>query len=85
NSMDTFLKLPTWTGTVVSKGNPIPEEQRPKPRAALEAAKKPATVEKEVVDLSGNTLASTPPVINTQPSLNHEQQDTYKVHSQSSH
>ncbi|GJU88671.1 hypothetical protein Tco_1301094 [Tanacetum coccineum] len=30
--MDTFLKLPTWTGTVVSKGDPIPEEHRPKPR-----------------------------------------------------
>nr|GEV98968.1 putative ribonuclease H-like domain-containing protein [Tanacetum cinerariifolium] len=31
-SMDTFLKLPTWTGTIVSKGDPIPEDQRPKPR-----------------------------------------------------
>ncbi|GJS27244.1 gypsy type transposase [Tanacetum coccineum] len=30
--MDTFLKLPTWTGTVVSRGDPIPEEQRSKPR-----------------------------------------------------
>nr|GEX56993.1 transposase (putative), gypsy type [Tanacetum cinerariifolium] len=30
-SMDTFLKLPTWTGTIVSKGDPIPEDQRPKP------------------------------------------------------
>nr|GEV78402.1 hypothetical protein [Tanacetum cinerariifolium] len=31
-SMDTFLKLPTWTETIVSKGDPIPEDQRPKPR-----------------------------------------------------
>nr|GEV49156.1 hypothetical protein [Tanacetum cinerariifolium] len=31
-SMDTFLKLLTWTGTIVSKGDPIPEDQRPKPR-----------------------------------------------------
>ncbi|GJV39238.1 hypothetical protein Tco_1417678 [Tanacetum coccineum] len=29
--MDTFLKLPTWTGTVVSRGDPIPEEQCSKP------------------------------------------------------
>ncbi|GJX42882.1 hypothetical protein Tco_0257872 [Tanacetum coccineum] len=29
--MDTFLKLPTWTRTVVSRGDPILEEQRPKP------------------------------------------------------
>nr|GEY70936.1 hypothetical protein [Tanacetum cinerariifolium] len=31
-SMDTFLKLPTWTGTIVSKGDPILEDQRQKPR-----------------------------------------------------
>nr|GEV54660.1 hypothetical protein [Tanacetum cinerariifolium] len=31
-SMDTFLKLPTWTGTVVSKGDLLPKDQRPKPR-----------------------------------------------------
>nr|GEV52913.1 hypothetical protein [Tanacetum cinerariifolium] len=29
-NMDTFLKLPTWIGTIVSKGDPIPEDQRPK-------------------------------------------------------
>nr|GEV21107.1 hypothetical protein [Tanacetum cinerariifolium] len=28
NSMDTFLKLPTWIGTVVSKGDPLPKDQR---------------------------------------------------------
>nr|GEY82509.1 hypothetical protein [Tanacetum cinerariifolium] len=28
--MDMFLKLPTWTGTVVGRGDPIPEDQRPK-------------------------------------------------------
>ncbi|GKF01460.1 hypothetical protein Tco_0028383, partial [Tanacetum coccineum] len=27
-TMDAFLKLPIWTGTVVSKGDPIPEDQR---------------------------------------------------------
>ncbi|GKE38616.1 hypothetical protein Tco_1462021 [Tanacetum coccineum] len=26
-SMDTFFKLPTWTGIVVSKGNPVLEDQ----------------------------------------------------------
>nr|GEY12934.1 hypothetical protein [Tanacetum cinerariifolium] len=31
-SMDTFLKLPNLIGTIVSKGDPIPEDQRPKPR-----------------------------------------------------
>ncbi|GJS23949.1 hypothetical protein Tco_0452581 [Tanacetum coccineum] len=30
--MDTFLKLPSWTGTIVSRGDPIPDDQRPKPR-----------------------------------------------------
>ncbi|GJY53696.1 hypothetical protein Tco_0445360, partial [Tanacetum coccineum] len=30
--MDAFLKLPKWTGTFVSKGDPIPENQRPKLR-----------------------------------------------------
>ncbi|GJU81537.1 hypothetical protein Tco_1283902 [Tanacetum coccineum] len=69
NNMDTLLKLTTWVARAPKK----------KQRAALEAAKKPATVEKEVVDLSGNTRASTPPVMNTQPSLNHEQHDTYKA------
>ncbi|GJS75917.1 hypothetical protein Tco_0725798 [Tanacetum coccineum] len=33
-NMDTFLKLPTWTGTIVSKGDPIPEGQRPNPRVS---------------------------------------------------
>nr|GFB14627.1 hypothetical protein [Tanacetum cinerariifolium] len=28
--MDAFLKLPVWTRTVVSKGDPIPEDQSPK-------------------------------------------------------
>nr|GEX05989.1 hypothetical protein [Tanacetum cinerariifolium] len=37
-SMDTFLKLPTWTGTIVSKGHPISEEQRPKPRVTPQLA-----------------------------------------------
>ncbi|GJZ03686.1 hypothetical protein Tco_0536961 [Tanacetum coccineum] len=31
-SMDTFLKLPTWIETVVSKGDPLLEDQCPKPR-----------------------------------------------------
>ncbi|GJW48257.1 hypothetical protein Tco_0079903 [Tanacetum coccineum] len=31
-NMDTFLKLPSWTGTVVSQGDLIPKDQWPKPR-----------------------------------------------------
>nr|GEW64881.1 hypothetical protein [Tanacetum cinerariifolium] len=27
-TMENFLYLPDWTGTVVSKGDPIPEDQR---------------------------------------------------------
>ncbi|GKC06641.1 hypothetical protein Tco_0998251 [Tanacetum coccineum] len=27
-----LILLPSWTGTVVSRGDPIPEDQRPKPR-----------------------------------------------------
>ncbi|GJU98222.1 hypothetical protein Tco_1327493 [Tanacetum coccineum] len=176
-NMDTFLKLPTWTRTVVSKGDPIPEDQHPKPRvipplavgtaipeltpfqknlekpnpkivvarekkdqqnlakaeakragagavggpkkkrrvqkhaeltqsglegtlsatpihqAILEATQKPVTivseasprVEKEVVDLSGNTRVSTLPVMDAQPSPHQEHHDTHEVHSQSSH
>ncbi|GKA83831.1 hypothetical protein Tco_0805426 [Tanacetum coccineum] len=40
--MDTFLKLPSWTGTVVSRGDPISDDQRPKPRVTppLEAGAK---------------------------------------------
>ncbi|GJZ88751.1 hypothetical protein Tco_0660533 [Tanacetum coccineum] len=40
-SMDT-LKLPSWTGTVVSRGDPIPDDQRPKLRVTppLEAGAK---------------------------------------------
>nr|GEW49408.1 hypothetical protein [Tanacetum cinerariifolium] len=131
-SMDTFLKLPTWTGTIVSKGDPIPENQRPKSRnvtakragvrhaggsrkkrkvqkqneptqsgseetlsaspirqAHPEASKSPAIViplevtqegphvEKDVVDLSGNTRVSTPPATANQPSppLGHHDAD----------
>ncbi|GJT44228.1 hypothetical protein Tco_0952943 [Tanacetum coccineum] len=37
-SMDTFLKLSTWTRTVVSKGDPILEDQRPKPCVTLPLA-----------------------------------------------
>nr|GEV82625.1 putative UPF0481 protein At3g02645 [Tanacetum cinerariifolium] len=98
-SMDTFLKLPTWIWTIVSKGDPIPEDQCPKLRSGSEetlsaspirqahpeAAKQPATVippevasggphvEKEVVDLSGNTRVSTPLDMANKPSppLNH--------------
>nr|GEZ82146.1 hypothetical protein [Tanacetum cinerariifolium] len=31
-TMDDFLSLPEWTGVVVSRGDPITEEQRPKKR-----------------------------------------------------
>ncbi|GJZ18129.1 hypothetical protein Tco_0554252 [Tanacetum coccineum] len=68
-------------------------------QAAPEVVKKPTTVaseasphvKKEVVDLSGNTRVSTPPIMNTQPSPHLEHQDAHvniasNVHSpQSSH
>ncbi|GJY91532.1 hypothetical protein Tco_0506728 [Tanacetum coccineum] len=94
-SMDTFLKFPSCTGTVVSRGDPIPEDQRPKLRVTppLPAAKRGAAradeeprkkrkthkhneVEKEVVDLSGNTRVPTPPVTTAQPSPRNEHPDT---------
>nr|GEW01137.1 hypothetical protein [Tanacetum cinerariifolium] len=123
-SVDTFLKLPTWTGTIVSKGDPIPEDQRLKPRVTpplLEGFKIPNLtafqrnvempntkivvarekkerqslaraeakragvghagggphVEKEVVDLSGNTRVSTSPATANEPSppLGHHDAD----------
>nr|GEW13437.1 transposase (putative), gypsy type [Tanacetum cinerariifolium] len=117
-SMDTFLKL-TWTGTIVSKGDPIPEDQFPKLRVTPPLAeakragagqaggsrkkRKHATVippevssggphvEKEVVDLSGNTRVSTPPDMANQPSppLDHhdanENPDLTTQSHQSSH
>ncbi|GKA72142.1 hypothetical protein Tco_0778358 [Tanacetum coccineum] len=40
--MDTFLQLPVWTGTIASKGNPIPDNQcsevRTTPRLAVREA-----------------------------------------------
>ncbi|GJZ58693.1 hypothetical protein Tco_0614509 [Tanacetum coccineum] len=171
-SMDIFLKLPTWTGTVVSRGDPILKDQHPelmvtpplavgvkipeltafqknleKPNSKIVAARKrkekqnlakaeakrdsagdnegpkkkqkvqkhhesiqsgleeilsviplhqatsevakeptPSTdvakdtshVEKEVVDLSGNTRVPTPPVATAQPSPHTEHHDTYE-------
>nr|GEU58840.1 hypothetical protein [Tanacetum cinerariifolium] len=123
-SVDTFLKLPTWTGTIVSKGDPIPEDQHLKPRVtpplpegskipdltafqrnvempntkivvarekkerqslARAEAKRASVghagggphVEKEVVDLSGNTRVSTPPATANEPSppLGHHNAD----------
>ncbi|GKC39176.1 hypothetical protein Tco_1051560, partial [Tanacetum coccineum] len=170
--MDIFLKLPTWTGTVVSRGDPILKDQHPelmvtpplavgvkipeltafqknleKPNSKIVAARKrkekqnlakaeakrdsagdnegpkkkqkvqkhhesiqsgleeilsviplhqatsevakeptPSTdvakdtshVEKEVVDLSGNTRVPTPPVATAQPSPHTEHHDTYE-------
>nr|GEX38967.1 hypothetical protein [Tanacetum cinerariifolium] len=132
-SMDTFLKLPTWTGTIVSKCDPLPKDHRPKPQAkragtgATEGLKKkrrvqknveptrsgskdtlsasplnqaipetvpnptivasevPPQVEKELVDLSGNTRVSFPPVIDVPPSPRQEHHDTHEIHSQSSY
>ncbi|GJS26971.1 hypothetical protein Tco_0487591 [Tanacetum coccineum] len=141
-SMDTFLKLPTWTETVVSKADPLPKDQRLKPRvtpplpvgtaipaltpfqknlekpnpkiaaarekkdqqnlakaeakrtlsatpihqAIPETTQKPAiiasevspNVEKEVVDLSGNTRVSSPPVMNVQSSPHQEHHSTHE-------
>nr|GEY09468.1 hypothetical protein [Tanacetum cinerariifolium] len=89
-SMDTFLKLPTWTGTIVSKEMPNTKivaarekkEKQSLPRAEAKRAgaghagglKKK---QKEVVDLSGNTCVSMPPVMANQPSppLDHHDAD----------
>ncbi|GJR60173.1 hypothetical protein Tco_1502335 [Tanacetum coccineum] len=40
--MDTFLKLPSWTGTIVSQGDPIPEDhlQKPNPKIFAPREKK---------------------------------------------
>ncbi|GJT35301.1 hypothetical protein Tco_0925720 [Tanacetum coccineum] len=40
-TMDAFMKLPVWNGTVVSKGDPIPDSHRPSLRTTppLEAGK----------------------------------------------
>ncbi|GKG44196.1 hypothetical protein Tco_0483289, partial [Tanacetum coccineum] len=53
------------------------------PRGTLKPSSVAPTiqVEKEVVDLSGNTRASTPPVVDTQPSPNQEHHSTHEVHS----
>nr|GFA18313.1 hypothetical protein [Tanacetum cinerariifolium] len=53
------------------------------PRPLL--AKVPPQVEKDVVDLSGNTRMSSPPVIDVPPSPRQEHHDTHEIHSQSSH
>nr|GEV71449.1 hypothetical protein [Tanacetum cinerariifolium] len=37
--MDTFLKLPTWTGTIVSKGDPSPKDLCLKPRVTPSLSK----------------------------------------------
>nr|GEV05045.1 reverse transcriptase domain-containing protein [Tanacetum cinerariifolium] len=95
-SMDTFLKLLDWTGTIVSKGNLIPDDQRPHPRITPlledtlspvhlhqappvnvekptapvlhDTGKNTLNIEKEVVDLSGNTHVPTPLAVGNQPS-----------------
>ncbi|GJU76459.1 hypothetical protein Tco_1273529 [Tanacetum coccineum] len=45
-TMDDFLCLPDWTGTVVSKGDPIPKDQRPPDRTAMPLAPEVAIPEK---------------------------------------
>nr|GEW54729.1 hypothetical protein [Tanacetum cinerariifolium] len=54
--MDTFLKLPNWKGTVPAT-IPAPEVSKDTPYA-----------ERVVIDLSGNTRVSTPPMEVNQPS-----------------
>nr|GEV28798.1 hypothetical protein [Tanacetum cinerariifolium] len=99
--MDTFMKLPTWTETIVSRGDPIPEDQRPKPRVTLfgeaeragaRGAEGPKKKRKrEVVDLSGNTRVPTLSAAANQPSPHIKHYDTHEnkafdAHSsQSSH
>nr|GEW49208.1 hypothetical protein [Tanacetum cinerariifolium] len=146
-SIDTFLKLHAWIETVISKGDPLLEDQCPKPQVTaplpigasisaltplqknlekpnpkiavarekrinrvlreqrlsvqvlepprvrkkrrvqknIEPTQSGSEVEKEVVDLSGNTRVSSPPVIDVPPSSCQEHHDTHKIHSQSSH
>ncbi|GJZ57585.1 hypothetical protein Tco_0613079 [Tanacetum coccineum] len=117
--MDTFLKLPVWTGTIVSKGSPNPDKQRLKggseaPRKKRKVRKNPeldlfgsestlsptplqyaasknaedpltvvpndaaANVEKEVVELSGNTRVTTPPATFNKPLPCLEHVDTHE-------
>ncbi|GJZ92379.1 putative ribonuclease H-like domain-containing protein [Tanacetum coccineum] len=88
-NMDAFLKLPVWTRTVISKGDPILEDQRPKLHTTLPLAAKRAgeAVQKlprrrgrEVVDLSGNTCVSTLPATAIQPSP-HPEHTASNAHS----
>ncbi|GKD30018.1 hypothetical protein Tco_1240796, partial [Tanacetum coccineum] len=148
--MDTFMKLPIWTGTTVSKGDAIPDNQRPEAsrekkeqqnlataqakrvgegnskvtrkkrrvrrdqdpdrsgskrvlspaplhHAAPENAEDPplvvqddatgdtANVEREVVDLSGNTRVATPPATINQPSPRLDHHDTQEHHDTHEH
>ncbi|GJR18107.1 hypothetical protein Tco_0966634 [Tanacetum coccineum] len=46
--MDTFLKLPVWTGTTASKGYPIPNNKRPKTRTTLPLAHRLSVPGREV-------------------------------------
>ncbi|GJW01694.1 hypothetical protein Tco_1556945 [Tanacetum coccineum] len=55
------------------------------PNPATVISKVSSRVEKEVVDLSGNTRVSSPPVIDAQLSPRQERHDTHEVHSQSSY
>ncbi|GJZ16261.1 hypothetical protein Tco_0551938 [Tanacetum coccineum] len=125
--MDTFLKLPTWTGTLTAfqkslekPNSKIAAAQEKKEEqslakaeakrtgaggagAAPEVTKKPVAVvapvvakdilhvEREVVDLRGNTCVPTPPIVTNQPSPHLEHHNTHEnaafdAHSsQSSH
>ncbi|GJU64331.1 hypothetical protein Tco_1246166 [Tanacetum coccineum] len=60
----------------------IPETTQ---KPAITASEVSPDVEKEVVDLSGNTRVSPPPVINVQSSPHQEYHGTHEIHSQSSH
>nr|GEW03501.1 zinc finger, CCHC-type [Tanacetum cinerariifolium] len=57
--MDTFLKLPSWTGTVVSGGDPILKEQRPNPWGSKKRRKAQKNNE-SIQSGSEATLSATP-------------------------
>nr|GEU47146.1 putative transposase (putative), gypsy type [Tanacetum cinerariifolium] len=66
-NMDTFLKLPTWTGTIVSKGDPILEDQRPKPRAGGSRKKQKVHKQNEPTQSGSEDTLSANPIHQAHP------------------
>nr|GFA24375.1 hypothetical protein [Tanacetum cinerariifolium] len=66
-SMDTFLKLPTWTETIVSKGDPIPEDQRLKPRAGGSRKKRKVQKQNKPTQSGSKETLSASPIRQAHP------------------